>query len=373
MYTYNRPEDIAIPGSKFTGYMVDEAANTKDFDYKSIYRSKQFNEATKYFDTTDDMTRKILLSVNESDQNVVMTSLANKLYKHITDKVDDIDFGTIPNSKGDITKIDNYENLTDCINIIGEILQQYNQDTQPIETISLALSNLIDRRDFFEKAYKLNIEMPIIIYNTIALSIVSSVSFMIATCIEFIKMPEDRGFDISIDKIGVVKAKEYMLFKDLDKFNKICADGSFDKAMDYVVKQNASNFSGFSVAFGISSTVVILGILLLIIPVIRDLIFFFFYARSKISDYFDAQSSLLLMNSYNIENNLTRDESSRKAIAGKQRKIADKFKKISNILKINLKTGEKKGSDETAKLDKEKYKHNEVLDSIPDSSNSVLF
>ena len=53
--------------------------------------------------------------------------------------------------------------------------------------------------------------------------------------------------------------------------------------------------------------------------------------------------------------------------------IADIFKKISNTLKVNNKVGEKKSTDEITKLDKEKYKHNEVLDKIPDSSNSVLF
>ena len=373
MYTYTRPEPVSESGASFTGYMVEESSIIKTFDYNSIYRSQQFNEAMNYFDSSDDMTRAILLSVNEADQNVVMTSLANKLYGHIVDKVDEIDFGTIPNSKGDITKIDNFNELLDCVNIISDILQQYHQDTTPVETVNLAIQNMIDRTDMFEKAYKFNVEMPMIIYNTITLSIVSSVSYLISSCIEFVKLPEDRGFDIAMDKVGTAKAKEAILFNDLKKFNKICADGSFDKAMDYVIKQNANNFSGGAFVFGASSAVVAIGILLMIIPIIRELIFFFYYAKAKASDYFDAQSSLLLINAYNIENNLTRDDKRKKQIVADQRKIADTFKKISNSLKVNLKTGEKKATDEANKLDKQKYKHNEVLDSIPDSSNSVLF
>lgn len=373
MYTYTRPAPVHEPGSQFTGYMVDEASIIKDFDYNSIYRSREFNESMKYFDTEDTMTRAIMLSVNEADQNIVMTSLANKLYEHITDKVDEIDFGTIPNSKGDITKIDNFEQLNDCINIIADILQQYNQDTENVEVVTIALQNMTDRSDMFEKAYKLNVEMPIVIYNTIALSIVSSVSYMISSCIEFVKLPDDKGFDIAMDKVATAKVKESILFNDLKRFNKMCSDGSFDKAMDYIIKQNANNFSGAAFAFGVSSTVVVLGIILSIIPIIRELIFFFYYARSKASDYFDAQSSLLLINSYNIENNLTRDDKERKNIAAKQRKIADTFKKISNTLKVNMKTGEKKAAEETTKLDKQKLKHDEVLDRIPDSSTSVLF
>ena len=374
MYTYKRPEKIQESNSSFTGYMIDDADMIKTFDHASIYRSKQFNEAMKYFDNDDTMTRNILLSVNEADQNVVMTSLANKLYSHITDKVDEIDFGTIPNSKGDITKIDNFDNLLDCVNIISDILQQNHQDTSSVEVVSLAIQNMTDRTDMFEKAYKLNVEMPIIIYNTIALSIVSSVSYLISSCIEFVKLPEDKGFDIAMDRASALKVKEAILFADLKKFNKMCGDGSFDKAMDFVMKQNANNFVGTGAfTIGASSVVVALGILLLIIPVIRELIFFFYYSKAKVSEYFDAQSSLLLINAYNIENNLTREPKKKKQIADKQRKIADTFKKISNALKVNLKTGEKKAVDETEKLDKQKLKHGDVLDRIPDSSNSVLF
>ena len=374
MYTYIRPDHIQESDSPFTGYMVDETQMIKSFDHTSIYRSKQFTEAMKYFDNDDTMTRNILLSVNEADQNIVMTSLANKLYNHITDKVDEIDFGTIPNSKGDITKIDNFENLLDCVNIISDILQQNHQDTSAVEVVSLAIQNVIDRTDMFEKAYKLNIEMPIIIYNTIVLSIVSSVSYLISSCIEFVKLPEDNGFDIAMDRASALKVKEAILFSDLKKFNKMCGDSSFDKAMDFVIKQNANNFTGAGMfTIGASSVVVALGILLLIIPLIRELIFFFYYSKAKASEYFDAQSSLLLINAYNIENNLTREPKKKKQIVDKQRKIADTFKKLSNSLKVNLKTGEKKAVGETEKLDKQKLKHNDVLDRIPDSSNSVLF
>ena len=353
-------------------YMVNEADYIKEFDHTKVYRSDAFQEAMKSFDITDKMTRAVLLSVNEADQNAVMTSLANKLYQHIVDKVDDIDFGTIPLSKGDVTKIDNYDQLTDCINIIAEILQQYNQNTESIETIATALQNIIDRTDMFTKAYKLNIEMPIIIYNTMVLSVVSSVSYMISACIEFIKAGDNQGFQIALDKAALSKTMNNVLFKDLARFNKICGSGEFDKAMNYVINQNTKNLTGWDM-YNIGSVAMILGILLLIIPLIRELIFFFYYSRCKVADYFEAQASLLTINAYNIENNLTRGDKEKKEIANKQKKIADKFKKIAEAIKIKNKTGEAKSQNDIKKLDSKKYKQDEVLDHIPDSSNSVLF
>ena len=372
MYVYEK--HAPVKESEFSGYMVDEASTIKSFDHASIFRFKEFTESMKYFDTSDTMTRNVLLAVNEADQGAVMTSLSNKLYQHIVDKVDDIDFGTIPESKGDITKIDNYDSLVDCINIMSELLQNYKQPTDAVETVQIALQNMIDRTELFTKAYKLNVEMPIIIYNTIALSIVSSVSYLISSCVEFIKLPEDQGYEIALDKAAINKTRDHILFKDLEKFNRMCDRGDFDKAMDYVIKQSASNMLGSGmVAVSVSSVVVILGIILLIIPVIRELIFFFYYARAKVSDYFDAQATLLTMNAYNVENSFSRDEKNKKEIAKKQRKVADTFKSISNKLKVNVKTGEKKATDDIKSLDSQKYKTSDVLDKTPDSAASVLF
>ena len=371
MYTYIRPTEKHKAG--FTGYMVDEASTINFFDHTAIYRSKEFNEAMNYFDLNDTMTRNVLLAVNEADQGVVMTSLSNKLYQHIVDKVDEIDFGTIPSSQGDITKIDNYEELVDCVNIIAEILQAYHQPTDSINVIQSAIQNMIDRTDLFTKAYKLNVEMPMIIYNTMVLAIVSSVSYMISSCIEFIKMPDDQGFEIALNKVGVAKMRDYIVYQDLIKFNRLCDSGQFDKAMDYVIKQNANQFTGGIFAFSTAGVAVTIGILLLIIPTIRELIFFFYYSRAKASEYFDQQATLLTMNAYNIENNLTKTDKNKKEIVRKQKAIADKFKNMSNKLKVETKTSEAKASKEIKSLDDQKYKTSDVMKSVPDSAASVLF
>jgi len=411
MYTYERPMDKEK--SDFTGYMIDEASikETKEVDFSSIYRSKEFNECMKYFDTSHDLTRKVLLSVNEADQNVVMQALASKLYGHIVDKVDDIDFGTIPSSKGDITKIQNFEQLTDCINVLSEVLQNYNQPTDLVDTVSIALQNMIDRKEIFIKSYRLNIEFPIVIYNTIALSIVSATSLLIASSIEFIKLPDNRGFDIAFDKTSKIKSKDKILFKTLESFNKMCANGQFDQSMNFVIKNNlvlrskkheaateenvevqqesitatiggflstlsALSAGGHAIAGIAKSHPVVTGIISAIIIIIlfaRDAIYSFFYLRTKASDFFDVQSALLVMNAYNVESNLTRDETERKKIAEKQNKVAKFFAKLSDALKVKDRTAEVKASSDIDKQNKEKFVYTDVMDSMPDSAQAALF
>ena len=187
------------------------------------------------FDIQDTITRKTLLTIDEADQTKVLDSLTSKLYQSIMDKVDDIDFGSIPESKGDITAIQNYDQMIECIGVIKSILVEYRQDLDPVENIQEAIQNIQDRKDTFMKAFNLNMDFPILLYNTIVLSIVSSVSLIIATSIEFIKDAGDQGFDIKFDKVSYVKSKNSILYQNLTKFNKECKNGEIDKCLNHII------------------------------------------------------------------------------------------------------------------------------------------
>ena len=414
---------------KKDGYMVDESSITSSFDYSKNYRSQAFNECMNYFNVEDKITRRVLLSVNEDDQSLVMSALANKLYGYIVDKISDVDFGTIPNSKGDIEKIDNYEQLRDCIGILSQIMQNYNQSTEQIDTVSIALENLIDRKDIFIRGFRSNANFIIVTYNTLALSIVSSVSLLISSHIEFIKMNEDKGYNIAFNKAAKLKSKDKLLFTNLEKFNKMCSSGEFDKTMDYAMKTSllaakpkreavededididdidvadaASENNGSVEEAGVTlgailgamggmlvkggSAVagvmaghpvitaiagVIIGLILLI-KVIRDVIFYFYYSRTKFADYMDTQSALLYVNAMNVQNSLSKDEKERKKIAERQTKVAKLFTKVADTVRVKDKTAEVKAQSDINKVDAEKYNIMDVVSDIPASSANTLF
>lgn len=337
-----------------------------------LYRSKEFEYAmNEYFDNTDRETRKILLSVNEADQNKILTSLTSKLYDNIIDKVDDIEFGDIPETRGDITKLPNYAKIIDSLELLEGILEHYKQDTSPVNTISNAIENLKLRKDVFTKAYQLNVEFPIIIYNTMTLAVVEGLSYLIASAIEFIKVPSQDGFVISLNKVALSKVKQHLLFENLERFNKSCKKGEVDKAIDFVVKQNMKNFSGVEIGI-IAGAALAIGIILNIIPIVRELIFLFYYTRTSISNYFDMQSTLLQMNAYNIEAQNTRDEEEKQRIIKKQLKVAETFKKISNTIMVDAKKSENTATKELVNSNK-KMKASDVIDELPDSVSDSLF
>ena len=114
----------------------------------------QYNALVKeHFDITDRETRKILVTINEADQNQVMGNLAAKLYDAIVKKVTDIDFGQIPASKGDITKIPNYLDMVSCLTTIRDMMIESKQSTGSADIIFLAIENMKKYQKIWEKGY----------------------------------------------------------------------------------------------------------------------------------------------------------------------------------------------------------------------------
>ena len=335
------------------------------------YLHPKYQEIIKeYFDMSDRQTLKTLMGINEADQNTVLTQLTSKLYNMIIGKVDSIDFGTIPNTKGDITKLENYSQLVECVEIIEKLLIEYKQEITSTQTIKTAINNIINRKDLFEKGFKLNLEFPMLTYSTLVLSIVASISFLISSCIEYIKDINEDNFNVILDRIAVSKSKNGLLFKNLDKFNKSCASGEFDKALEYVQKAGTNNLMGIDIV-SVAGVVALSALALSIIPLIRELIYFFYYTRVSISDFFEIQAELLQLNIYNLENSNTKTADDKKKVIKKQQKAIELFKKIANKIAVDNKQTEVKVDKEISQ-DK-KYKTDDVLDGNKLDSDNSLF
>lgn len=325
---------------------------------------------SEHMDLRDRETVRILASVNEADQNQVLYNLCGKLYEKLIDRVDDIDFGEIPSTKGDITKLSNYTNMMECVDILKNLLKEFKESTSTILEIEKAINNIKKRKELFEKGFRYNVELPIVIYSTMTLSVISSISFLISSCVEYIKMPNKESFEIIVDRTALVKSKDNLLFRNLAKFNEACMKGQIDESINSVMKSMEKGLVGeYGFLLGGVALVVLITC---IIPLLRELIFFFYYSRTRISDYFEVQANLLQMNVYNLESNKEIDKEKKAKIITKQSKLIDKFRKISRFFAVKVKESENK-TDRDISMDNTKYKTDDVLDSMPDSSGTSLF
>lgn len=340
---------------------------------ETIYRHPAFEKAmNEHFDATDNETRKVLLAVNEEDQNRVLTALTSKLYDSVVDKVDDIDFGEIPATKGDITKLPSYERTIETAHTIQDIMKQFNQDTSKnVDQILIGIENIATRRELFKKGYLTNMELPIIMYNVMVMNVVKSLSFMISNCIDYIKSPDTDSFDAVVNRNGVIKTDHHVLFDNLRRFNESCRTGEFDKAMDYVIKTGSKQFLGGALIVG--QSIALIGIVLNIVPISRELVYFYYYNRVRLSDYFALQADLLQINAYDVQHNrpdISKEE--RDKIAKKQLTVVNAFRSVSEKIAIDCKKAERSSTKDLVAQSK-KYKTSEIMDDVPDSAAASIF
>ncbi len=343
----------------------------------------------EHFDTSDRRTMKTMLSLNEADQNQAMAALAAKLYNKIVEKVDDIDFGTIPASKGDITKIGNYQEMRDCMDTIRNILVHYKQETSQIDIIDKAIENLKSSKKIWEKAFIVESNLPITFYNTIALSIVSSVSLLITSSIDFIKEPGNNSFAISFDRAGYMKTKDKLLFQNLDKFNKSYASGDIEKLMNEIVKKTSNikeaaeldpiDEATWTSFLLIEKILKVIGLTLMpvlisvVITLLHELTSILYCAKQNASEYFEAQAKIVQFNAEQLKYDYTKSDAEVKKIYDKQIKIADMFRKISSKLTVRMNKAESDAKKMIEKERKEKYKIDDLeAEDVPAFTSSIF-
>lgn len=378
----NSPINHPAPKPAPTGSVYYPGTNTKPTNESiqdTLLMSQQlrpinrdiYNQiVAEHLDMTDIDTVQQAMSLNEAEQNTMLLSLTNKLYQMIIGKVDNIDYGDIPNTKGNITKLPKYKQMRECINLLRNIFAQYKENPDPVNTIDKALTNLENYSDLFIASYAGEIELGKMTYENTALGVVSSLGFMISVCIEYIKNPKKEGLDIVLNKTGVHKVKDFIVFESLEKFNKACENNDIEKALRPLIQNKVKNMFGIGTAMlsSIHMIAVIPVVLVALLPFIKQLVYFFFSSRVRASSYFDAQADLLEMNAAELQSNeAIHTEDDRKRVIARQLKIAGLFHDIANKISIDSKEAENTATKEL-KNDSKAIKMDEI-ESNPGAMN----
>lgn len=372
-------------------------------------------------DMNDSDTVKRLSVMMEGNQNLFLVALTSKLYDKIQEKATRIDFSTIEISRGDITKIQNYKSLVECVSIIKKIVLEYKESTEAIDTISNAIDNIINRSRLFKKAFVIGSSLPILTYNTICLSIVESISFLISVCIEYIKSPGNDTFQMALDTTAYNKAMQNLMFTNLVKFNQSCKTKELDAALELVMSQAVANREAADIiikqtevpiakdhpfltdeeinagqtvvihddddqqvqqegsigaALSYAGNKILLWICKLFIPLIRQVTYFFYFHKQKMSDYWEDQANLIQMNAMIMMNERTDIPlEKRKAIYAKQMKIVERYRKRANDLSIDN-SNSKKNAQNLESSESKKFKAEEIesdYENNDDYNNASIF
>ena len=310
--------------------------------------------------TSDD--KQFMRGMSKEDVNQINATLVQKLYESVL-KHNKCDFGDIPKSKGDISKVKGIYDCKECLSLLKELHGKHGIPTTDITTVELSISVLLRHKRQFETGFKLNNEYLIILYNTIVMAIMDGTSMLIADYTNYMVTPNDVEYD------GVTKRHKKrgtVSIESLGKFNSLDASGSLDTTINAILSGLTKSSAGTrgkekvtestsALLFGSIATITAVALISVkaIVTLLREMIFYFYHLKVSLSDYLDTQATFLEMNRLAVENS-NRPASQKKEIIKKQERVILKLRRISDKLKI-------KSEDVTVLAKRDLEKENSTL------------
>lgn len=282
--------------------------------------------------------------------------LVQKLYADLL-KHGDIDFGPIPESKGDLTRYKHYKLMVETISSIEKILGQTKSESY---MMTEGLFNmLIECRSDFEYGFKYDIQLIQLCYNVIVLSLHRMIDITMMDYVKTLKQQVGLAFVEGVkpvDNLLVVQAVRGIL-KAYDKgewteminsfkkgrCNWLGAVGATAKAFGLTNVDNGSiTLTGAGAA-----VVLIIGMIVVLIA-IRKLIYLYYSSAYKINDAVERSRNFL---QYTIDNDTTQSPN---AIA-KQKAIMHVFDKLHDRIEMKVFSDDTKAKKQLVESDAQNF------------------
>lgn len=284
------------------------------------------------------------MQLTEVEKVNTARTLMDRIYVNIAESYNTINFETIPESAGDITKMKEYANLISSIDLLKDIEKNSKQEIPEIYVISKALENIIKFKEVFHMGFVQKNASVILLYNILTLALYCGVSLMISVLVDYINMENNDSVQVIINK-KYNKKSSYLMIDALIKFNTSVKDGSFHKMIEASYRKSEPMTE--SVIFTAISVATAIVAIFAIIPLVKELIYLFYYSRMKLSDAAEIQANLI---NSNIENLQTTGSGTTKMIKI-QKFFADKLITLSHIFAFKYEKNEKQAKVESkAKL-----------------------
>lgn len=285
-----------------------------------------------------------IMNLSEAETQSVNDKLIAHLYKTAVEKYNYIDFGKIPDSKGDITKFEGYETVKETLDTLEQLsIKTGNSDFKELQSVKKAFAYLEKHKLEFTKAFLSNVSLIEVIYNTVVYSIVAATNLLIAIYVDYTKTP---GVTLEIAVNTNKDHRDFILFKGIQEFNDACEKGSMMKL--FATVKDREKFIGLIGAGLVGASAFLLSCTL-IIPAIRSLIYAVYDIRMGVSEYLNQQAEFLKLNAETLKSSNAKTRLDSKKVIKNQINTANKLEKLADKVVIKFEEADKKGKKELDK------------------------
>jgi hypothetical protein len=271
------------------------------------------------------------LDVLQRSFNAITTPVKKCLHEFIskTDKFDK----EILNSKGDISKVSRIETTL-------KILRLFTKDkNKTISRRAGQVLRLYDGMNSMKTAFMMGY------HNKSSLN----GSFVWGTYCIYVNYIVLCTSHLCAMHANVMKSESYAL-QNLDKQIKAFSDGSMKKWCEFFLKKKQNDFVKEEAALII--TAVLLGTIITVAFFLRVLVFYFYYTRMQLSDYFNQQSDYFNLHASEIKKS-GMDSAQKDAVLKAQKTWADRFATLSDAIVVDDLKASRKTTDTVKVANKE--------------------
>lgn len=289
--------------------------------------------------------------------------LIQKLYTDIISK-SNIDFGSIPDSKGNLVRYKEYPLMQQSMDRINLLFKGKASDE--LKLMNQVHDMIVNCKKDYEIGFTYDIEMIKITYNISVLTLYELINVCILSYTK--QMRENAGIKFDL---GKVKKSDNIVLKNAQSLLRSYQSGQWAKIITQVKKDRsilqvnipateagaavaASSFGTmFKAAASFAAGHIPLMIVVALIGIflgVRKLIYFFYSGSAKVKDYVDVQKEFVnaTMNSEKLENV---DEK----VINKRSKLLDKLDHITRFIEGKIFRTNQKAKEELTKSNIENF------------------
>lgn len=302
-------------------------------------------------------------ALSEEEKKETGKNLIAKIFRSIRKKSLQINYAGLEQTKGDITKFSGYSDLEASIKFLNRMATtDSNAPKVDIKRLSDCLTIIKNNRTEFMKAYTVSPSpMKQMFYVNISASLIAATSTMVTVCMDYLKTPQGT-FKASFKKNTKTLIQGDLFFNNIEKFIQLERRGNLntflnsdDIASDELKFAGVKNEAVGTIATITSSVMTALGTplgaiavsisaILLCLMMIREIVYFFYFSRTQISERLQSLA-------YFIKSNQT--ASMDKQVKEKQDKIVEKLQHLSEKIAVDTTVTNKQINNELKKDDKD--------------------
>ena len=325
-------------------------------------------------------------------------NLLQRLYIDVVSK-SNIDFGSIPDSRGNFRKYNGYRLMEDSITRLNQLYEGIPSDN--MKRLNGLYDMIISCQKDFEYGFSYDIELIQILYNTSVMSLHEMIGVCLFEYNDSLKAKAGNTFNFSNSK-----KKDLLITKNVDSLIKAYKNGQFQTMMKEFKKNpnllsttkipataaEEANLDGAAalvegikyvadkaggakdaIANAISEhpaiaiPIIAVGAFILLIIIIRNLIYLFWSKSISADEYLKAEKEIL---DIEIENEKVNGAPEKRIKS--YRKFSDKLQRLSDFIEVKILHNDKKAKEELKKSNKENYTKNS-LGSSPAFSTAMQF